>query len=334
MDRVQYESLIIQEILNLNSRKELDLRPWYQRRSVWINTQKAYLINTLLEKKPIPAIYMRHSVDVEQGKSIKEIVDGQQRTTAIIEFVSDAFTVNHPSHKKRVKYSQLSTKQKEDFLLTSVPVGYLLGASEADVIDIFARINSVSKTLNSQEKRNARFSGEMKQFCLQESVKRLSFWRNYGIFSDNDIARMVEVEFVSDLVVNLLRGLSDFKPKSIDDMYAKNDESFPEEGVIQTRLDRIFDILINFNPTAIQSTIFKRQPMLFSLMLVIDEKKQIKATDKLASTLIEIDAKFKDESYLEKADKSFLEFVAASTSTTQRIRQRRVRHDYLVSVLA
>jgi hypothetical protein len=77
MDRVDYQTIVIQDLINLNKADELDLSPWYQRRSVWNPTQKSYLINTLLEQKPIPAIYIRHSLDLERSKSIKEVVDGQ-----------------------------------------------------------------------------------------------------------------------------------------------------------------------------------------------------------------------------------------------------------------
>lgn len=55
MDRVDYQSLIVQDLINWYDAKELNLNPWYQRRAVWKNAQKSYLINTLLEDKPIPS---------------------------------------------------------------------------------------------------------------------------------------------------------------------------------------------------------------------------------------------------------------------------------------
>jgi hypothetical protein len=198
MDRVDYQSLVIQDLINLEKKGELDTNPWYQRRSVWTNPQKSYLINTIFQKKPIPSLYVRHSLNLDKGISIKEVVDGQQRTRAIIGYYNDEFAARHPENEKLLKYSGLSKSQKQAYLLTSVPVGYLLGASDGDVIDIFARINSVAKTLNNQEKRNAQFSGEFKQFCVTQAVKRTQFWKDYKIFSGNDIARMTEFQFISD----------------------------------------------------------------------------------------------------------------------------------------
>ena len=168
MDRVDYEKLIIQDLLNLYNNGELNLSPWYQRRAVWSVPQKSYLLNTIFEQKPIPTLYIRHSLDIEAEKSIREVVDGQQRIRAIIEFVKDSFPTKHPSHERKVKYSQLKRNEIEEFKLTNLSVGYLLGASDGDVIEIFGRLNSVSKALNAQEKRNAAFSGEFKQFSLRD----------------------------------------------------------------------------------------------------------------------------------------------------------------------
>lgn len=325
MDRVEYQAIIIQDLINFQKSNELDLTPWYQRRSVWSNPQKSYLINTLLESKPIPAVYIRHSLNLEESKSIKEIVDGQQRTRAILSYYANEFPARHPAHSAKVKFSQLTRDEQQKFLLTSIPVGYLLGATDSDVIDIFGRINSVSKSLNDQEKRNAAFSGEMKQFCLSQASSRMPFWRNYRIFTANDISRMNEVLFVSDIVLSLIKGLSDYSPKAINDLYKDYDEEFPGMDGIKKRLDRAFDIIAELDPTLIADTIFQRQPIFFSLIIAIDRKKTI-SKRKLAIAIQQIDARFNSEENITEED---LEFRFACTSTTQRITQRNIRNDYI-----
>ena len=151
MERVDYQSLVVQDIINLQRQGELNLNPWYQRRSVWNDSQRSYLINTLFERKPIPTIYIRHTIDLDKEKSIKEVVDGQQRIRSIISFYNNEISAIHPDLNQRIKFGQLTNQQKQLFLMTPIPVGYLQGASDADVIDIFARINSVAKSLNAQE---------------------------------------------------------------------------------------------------------------------------------------------------------------------------------------
>lgn len=325
MDRVEYQSIIIQDLVNLNKSSEIDLAPWYQRRSVWSNPQKSYLINTLLEQKPIPAVYIRHALDLEKSKSIKEIVDGQQRIRAILSYYANDFASKHPGHAGKVKFGQLTKDQQQKFLLTSIPVGYLLGATDSDVIDIFGRINSISKSLNDQEKRNAAFSGDMKQFCLSQASSRMSFWRGYGIFSATDISRMNEVLFISDLVLSLIKGLSDYSPTSLNGLYKEFDEDFPQSGVVQRRMDRVFDLIASLDPNLISDTIFQRQPIFFSLFIAVDAKKTLSAR-RLTAAIQQIDARFNSEENITAED---LAFKQASMSTTQRITQRTIRHKYI-----
>ncbi len=326
MDRVDYQTLVIQDLINLNKSGELNLNPWYQRRSVWSPAQKSYLINSLLEQKPIPAIYVRHSLDLERSKSIKEVVDGQQRCRSIIAFALDEFTSKHPNHEKKVKFSQLKREEQQKYLLTSIPVGYLLGANDGDVIDIFGRINSISKSLNAPEKRNAAYSGEMKQLCLKQASSRTNFWRNYGIFSANDIARMNETQFISDIVFNLINGLSDYSSSKLDALYKKYDESFDEANDISKRLDKAFDKIASLPPERITATIFNRSPILFSLILVIDEvQPSMKA---LETVILAVDERYNSEENRSEED---LRFIDACKSTTQRIAQRKVRDKYIRS---
>jgi Protein of unknown function DUF262 len=324
MDRVDYQSMIVQDLINDQRDEKIHLNPWYQRRSVWTRSQKSYLINTLMERKPIPALYIRHSIDVEKGVSIKEIVDGQQRARSIIEFCAGQFTTQVSLERGRKSFDQLSAAEKEFFLLTPIPVGFLIGATDNDVIDIFARINSVSKSLNSQEQRNAKFSGDFKQFCIEQSVARLAFWRSTGIFSANDIARMNEVLFISDLVLNLTNGLSDFRPSDLDTMYRENDDLYPNADVMRAKLNRIFDVLYDIDRSLISDTIFVRPPLLFSLILIIDSENLTAAG---ASIVIrEVDAAFHDPDLTTDEVIGFRQAVSASL---QRISSRQARDAFL-----
>ncbi len=329
MERVDFESMVIQDVSNFHKLEELKVDPWYQRRSVWTPTQRAYLINTLFVKKPIPTIYIRHYLDIEKEKSIKEVVDGQQRIRAVLGYIADEFAARHPAHPKPVKYSALTGPQKTEFRMTKLPIGVLVSADEADVIEIFGRLNSISKTLNPQEKRNARFSGAMKQFCLENAAKQVTYWRDSGVFTATNISRMDEVEFVSDIVFNFMNGLSDFSAPKIDGLYSKYDDAFDQEPDIQKRFDRVFEILGGVKTTTIKDTIFSRSPIFFSLFLVLDQKKKVN-TKKLEQALIDIDAIFNDVEAQDDEDKAF---HAACTASTQRIKNRQERHDYLVKMI-
>ena len=216
--------------------------------------------------------------------------------------------------------------QREEFLLTAIPVGNLLGATDADVIDIFGRINSVGKNLNSQEIRNSEFSGEFKQFCLHQASSRVELWRTYNVFTANDIARMNEVQFISDLALNLLDGLSDFNQPNLTRVYRENEEDFPNQGNVAQRLDRLFDFIVDIDPSVFRDTIFCRQPIFFSLLLVLDSIAKLEVK-RVVNSLHEMDARYHEDR--EHRGKEDQKFVDASTASTQRIRQRTIRDAYI-----
>jgi hypothetical protein len=333
MDRVDYESLIIQDLLNFHRDKSLNISPWYQRRSVWSEPQKAYLINTIFEQKPVPSLYVRHQIDVDAEKSIKEVVDGQQRIRTILSYREDAFAARHPEHKNKVKYSELSKTQRETFVATKLSVGYLIGAEDQDVIDIFGRINSISKTLNPQEKRNAIYSGEFKQFSLTQAVERLPFWRATDIFSATDISRMQEVQFISDLVINMINGLSDFNAKTIDKFYRTRDVDFPEREDIVKRMESLFVKLVAIPSTAFKDTIFKQYQLAFSLMVVIDRiRDQNLSAEKIEQVICEIDAQVAGYQELDVRTEEQSNLIVGFTGgNLHRIKSRTIRDQALAA---
>jgi uncharacterized protein with ParB-like and HNH nuclease domain len=333
MDRVEYEKVIVQDLLNLHKNGELELNPWYQRRSVWTQQQKAYLINTLLEKKPIPSLYIRHSLDIDAERSIREVVDGQQRIRAILEFVDGLFPAKHPNHSPKVRYSQLKRSEMESFKLTSLSIGFLLGASDEDVIEIFGRLNSVAKSHNAQEKRNARFSGEFKQFCLVQAVSRLTLWRDLRVFSANDIARMEEVQFISDLTLNFIYGLSDYSTTKLDKIYEEFDEYFPKQEEINNRFEKVFSQIAVLHPETIRDTVFSRPPLFFSLCILLDSAKKKIAAKHLETTLFTIDRILNSDTPLSDRKEKEAEFILGCSASTQRIRQRTIRNDFIGEIL-
>ncbi len=335
MDRVSYESLVIQDIQGMAARGELDLNPWYQRREVWNRPQKSYLINTIFEQKPVPTIYVRHSLDLEKEKSIKEVVDGQQRVKAVLEYLENKFSARHPDHKKLVKYGELSKQQQERLRLTSISVGYLVGATDADVIEIFGRLNSISKNLNLQEKRNAKYGGEFKQYSLTEASKRVKIWRDYGIFSSNDISRMAEVQFVSELAINMLDGLQDYSAALIDKFYKNFDESFPCREELELRSELAFRKILSLDKKAITETIFKRAPLFFSLFLIVDDPRDaVITTDRLERAIWSIEERFQLPVPISDRPEMEAEFIVACSSNPHRIKSRAIRDQYIREQLA
>jgi len=163
---------LISDVINWFKSKELVINESFQRHSVWSAQAKTLLIDSILNELPLPKIYIRTKIDPKLQKTIKEIVDGQQRIRSIVEFANDEFTLNSKSENfKGKKYSDLTDDIQRNFLGYTITAEQLLNATDDDVIDIFARLNSYTVALNAAEKRHAAYQTELKFFVRRMSVK-------------------------------------------------------------------------------------------------------------------------------------------------------------------
>src|SRR6266496_4807619 len=64
----------------------LELRPPFQRKPVWANKQRNYLIESILMDIPIPEVYIQVT-QAEDGSEQYGVVDGQQRLRTVLQFV-------------------------------------------------------------------------------------------------------------------------------------------------------------------------------------------------------------------------------------------------------
>jgi uncharacterized protein with ParB-like and HNH nuclease domain len=68
----------------------LDLQPKYQRNPIWSSAQKCFLIDSIISGCPIPQIYLNvltKKTTARERSTVYEVVDGQQRLRAILEFM-------------------------------------------------------------------------------------------------------------------------------------------------------------------------------------------------------------------------------------------------------
>jgi len=158
-------------------------------------------------------------------------------------------------------------------------------------------------------------------------------WRDLRVFSANDIARMDEVQFISDLALNFINGLSDYSAARLDKAYADNDDEFPKQAEVGTRLERVFSKIAALKPESIRDTVFSRLPLFFSLCILLDSAKKTIAVSRVESTLFAIDHIVRSDIPLSDRKKKEAEFITACTASTQRIRQRTVRNEFIGTLL-
>ena len=100
-------------------RKNLILQPKFQRRNVWSDYARSYLIDTILRSLPVPKLIIRQNIDLTTGRSIREVVDGQQRLKAVFDFLKGDLTVfkMHNDQYYGLKFEELPEDRRPDMLL-------------------------------------------------------------------------------------------------------------------------------------------------------------------------------------------------------------------------
>ena len=62
----------------------------------WLQTQKATLIDSIMHGYPTPPIFLRQHIDTETGNTTYEVVDGNSRIEAVVDFIEGKFPMEIP----------------------------------------------------------------------------------------------------------------------------------------------------------------------------------------------------------------------------------------------
>jgi hypothetical protein len=185
---------------------QLIMAPEFQRNAVWPRAAKAYLVDTILTDRPIPYLYFRRSVSAQTGRSFYEVIDGQQRLRAIFEFLDDRFGLSETKLRglRGKRFSELTAESRTQMLSYDLYVEELTAYTDADIRDMFVRMNRFVVRLSQQEIRHARHQGRFAR--LAEKLSRWPFWKKNRVFTAHQLNRMRAVEFAAELIILLVEG--------------------------------------------------------------------------------------------------------------------------------
>lgn len=217
-------------------RRNLRLTPKYQRNPIWSIGQKCFLIDSLISECPIPQVYI-NVINEGTGlnrKTVYDVVDGQQRLRAILEFMRDEYKListtakSYPvsdTYKPHIgsKYSDLPPHLQDLIWNYPLAVQELRGWDKHEIRALFRRLNYVVEKLNKQEMRHSQYFGEFVNSV--EELAKMNFWDIVSLFSRRDSQRMKDIEFVSELFIIVIDGPQD-QQKTLDRFYADYDVEF------------------------------------------------------------------------------------------------------------
>lgn len=192
----------------------MDLRPFYQRRPRWSREKQSLLIESFIMNIPVPPVFL-----YEKDFNAYEVMDGQQRITALRDFYANKFELTGLKHWSEINgryYHTLPDKIKSGLDRRSITSIVLLKESTTDEDEasslretVFERLNTGGVELTRQEIRNALYRGPVNDMLdrLSKLPKFRAAWdiplyveneieKTPGLLDNPMFAKMEDVEMV------------------------------------------------------------------------------------------------------------------------------------------
>ena len=126
----------------------LNIRPAFQREFIYKDKQRDEVIHTVERGFPLNVMYW-----VKNDDGDYEMLDGQQRTISICQYVQGDFSINHRG------FNNLTVTEQNQILDYPLMI-YICEGNDKEKLEWFKTINIAGEQLTAQELRNAIYTGE------------------------------------------------------------------------------------------------------------------------------------------------------------------------------
>lgn len=343
------QTYTIAEILKWNDDKELELNPKFQRGPVWSSPARSYLIDSILQGYPIPKLLFRTKVDRTSRRTVRDVVDGQQRLRTIIDFTLNKFPLGSKASEeyRGSRYEDLDDDIQDRFLAYKLTCEQLINAGDEDVLEIFVRINSYTVPVNDAELRNAKFDNEFSSY-VKSLIRQVPRAWEIGVLSNRERVRMIDQSVIAEILGFYETGVLDGAEPDITRIYVRNKDltadALPSRekvvDAIETAAtllgDELAGELIVQRPhflMLVAAVIYARGDLpegKLDLSQVRTAPFTIADKDRVNEALVELNAAFYSD--VSELPTSLAQFAGARTST-QRLRSRQIRFEHFCRAL-
>lgn len=354
MIKYTIRSIALLNIVNEVKAERLIPDAYFQRNLVWREVHKKDFIETILEGYPFPQMFFsRGKIDVEKMTSVSCIVDGQQRTSTIIEYVDNKFSVRGRYFK------DLDGDEKSEFLKYEVAVVELdLDNDSPHVLEIFKRLNRTANSLTTIEKLASEYApteymyvarllandtdpsdvqadldeedwridpnlpAELVQWAkTKEPSLFADLVSRLDVFSEREIARKVHLMYVLNIMSTLLGGFFNRNEKT-SSLLEDYKDSFEQKDFVYDLISQSLSIV---NDLKLESHSFwSAKANFFSLIVAM--AKRLEAGQK-------INIETSRAALAEFAAKPHESYALAAREAVNNKKERLLRHQFVASLL-
>jgi hypothetical protein len=341
--RVNSSTFTVAEYCQQMKDKSIIVNHEYQRSDkVWPPAARSYLIETLLLGFPIPKLALYQTTDLKTKRTTKEIVDGQQRSQTIFDFLQGTLRISGKGRFGGKTFPQLEEDEQQKFVDYALTVDLFVSATSDEIRQVFRRMNSYTVPLNPQEKRHATHQGDFKWFIVEMVERYAESLKKIGVFGERQLSRMNDAALLSDIVYTLSAGIKHASDRSLDKFYEDNDRAFPDATEMRDRITVSMDLILGWSEIY-QSALMKSYNF-YTLVLAISHA--LRPASSL-NTIYERNAPIKiDPQYAlpnltalsyavdePSSNPDFAQYVEACSKATTRLEQRKTRFIWLSRAL-
>jgi len=344
--KVEEGKYSIAELIDWYRRRDLVVNTEYQRGGgLWPTSAKSYFIDTILKEFPFPKVYFHERVDKETKRPRREIVDGQQRLSTIVDFADGKFALGKNARgMEGLRFDQLSEDLQEAFYSYTVSVDVIRNADRPEILQMFRRMNAFTLPLNAPEKRHSEFFGEFKDWVNVVLDQYGSILINWGVFTSRQIVRMADAEFIADVALAIEEGIVSTSPTKLLALYKKYDDEFPARSVMNQQVSGALDAIIG-DLSGLQGTYVTKPHIFHSLVCALIHNRFGLIGAQEATGLAPTGQYFSDRdraltsikrlaaAHEEKDSTEFGEYVKAASEGGNRAAQRVLRVKWLCRAL-
>jgi len=337
----------VADYCQMYDRQEIRVNREYQRSDkVWPPAAQSFLIETILLGYPMPKLSLHQLTDVKTRKTVKEIVDGQQRTRAIKSFYDGNLRLSRTLRLQEAAgstYNDLPEDLRRAFLDYAVPVDIFTGASSEEIREVFRRMNSYTVPLNPEEQRHAHWQGEMKWFIYSLSSDYDTILLGMGTFTESRLVRMSDAKLFAEIIHALIEGVSTTNKRKLDNLYKEYDKEFARGGEFERRFRSTMEVLLDLEE--LHGSPLMKPHMMYSLLLaMMHVLEPVEVLNPIRHVTRSVDVDWScalprltalAEAARGEVENSgeFKEFVEASEAKTNVKEQREIRIRWLVDAL-
>jgi hypothetical protein len=343
------------DLLNMYEKGILNLEPGFQRKEVWGPRDRQRLIQSILNKYPLPSIFLYRKQE-NDGNLVYYVLDGKQRLESILMFTghirgkNKAFDVKWVTDdNSEVLNWRILQKEGRHYMLTGYKLPVIeVEADFADVIQIFVNINSTGKHLTRTEIAHAKSYRSTLLRAAKRLCKRYErYFIELGILTQAQILRMKDLELLCELIISAHDGAVIGKKTVLDRVIERDSiqgkqlqESLKLTERSLKRVRRIF-------PDGLAATRFRKLSDFYTLCVLVqkfereglilsDPRRNRQANELLASFATHVDIladALKRGAKIDSDQELYLGYYQTVQAGTDKLNNRQKREELLRKLL-